>query len=367
MKTAKELARSNVWDLRPYRPGKPIEEVQRELGIDDVLKLASNENPIGPSPKVIEAIQNAITDVRLYPDASCYYLKEALAGFHGVPADRLTLANGTDEIITYIGLAFLEPGDNVVTSEKTFMRYESAAVTNGAEFVEVPMTVDYRYDLRKIREAVNDRTKLIFIANPNNPTGTIVTQPEVKAFMHDLPDSCVVVFDEAYIEYVRSNDFPESCAYVDEGRSVFVLHTFSKAYGLAGLRIGYAIAKPDFIDAIERVRCVFNVTRLSQAAAVAAVGDQDHVNRVVAVNTAGAGQLEQGFGQMGLEYIPTHANFIMVDFGRDGKGVFESLLREGIIIRPGDIFAMPTWGRITIGTPEQNGRLLTSLAKVLDK
>jgi histidinol-phosphate aminotransferase len=359
-----DLVNPAIWKLKPYRPGKPIEEVERELGITDVAKLASNENPLGPSPRVLETVAEEMQRVRLYPDADSYFLKRALGGHWGVGHDMLTVGNGSDDIIHFIGLTFLCPGDEVVISERSFVRYEAAATLNESVIRWVPLK-DHTYDLKAMRRQVNDKTKLVFISNPNNPTGTAVGQAGLDEFMDGLPERVIVVFDEAYCEYVTMPDFPDTLPLAREDRNVFVLRTFSKVYGLAGLRIGYGIAKPDLIKPVEIVREPFNTNRIAQAAAIAALADQEHVRRVVRNNAEGIGYIVRQCGRLGLRYIPTQANFIMIDVGRDCVPVFEALVREGLIVRTGDIFGMPTWIRVTIGTPSQNARFISTLERIL--
>ncbi len=358
------LIRPNVLELEPYSPGKPIEEVKRELGLTDVVKLASNENPLGPSPRAIEAAMRAMQSANLYPDGSCFELKQAVAKHVGMPSECLLFGNGSDELIHYIGLTFLNPGDEVITGHPSFVRYEAAAKLNNARLHLVPLR-EHRFDLPAILERVNERTKIIFIANPNNPTGTIVTADEVEVFMNALPEHVVVVWDQAYQEYVSRADYPNTLRYVREGRAVIILRTFSKAYALAGLRVGYAIARPDIIDAMNRVREPFNVNSVAQAAALAALHDQEHLRRAVELNRQGLEYLYRHFERLGLSYVRSEANCVMVDLGRDSQPVFQALLRKGVIVRTGHIFGLPTYLRITTGKPEENERFICALEEVL--
>jgi histidinol-phosphate aminotransferase len=358
------LVRPNVLELEPYSPGKPIEEVKRELGLTDVVKLASNENPIGPSPRAMEAAMRAMQSVNLYPDGSCFELRQAVAKHVGMPPECLLFGNGSDELIHYIGLTFLMPGDEVITGYPSFVRYEAAAKLNNAPLHLVPLR-EHRFDLPAILERISQRTKLVFIANPNNPTGTIVTADEVEAFMKALPEHVVVVFDQAYQEYVSRSDYPDTLGYVREGRHVIVLRTFSKAYALAGLRVGYAIARPDIIDAMNRVREPFNVNSVAQAAALAALQDQEHLRRAVELNRQGLEYLYRHFERLGLPYVRSEANCVMVDLQRDSQPVFQALLRKGVIVRTGHIFGLPTYLRITTGKPEENERFIRALEEVL--
>lgn len=359
-----ELIRPNVLQLEPYSPGKPIEEVKRELGLTEVIKLASNENPLGPSPHAIAAALRAMQSANLYPDGSCFELRQAVAKHDDVPPDYLLFGNGSDELIHYIGLTFLMPGDEVIVGHPSFVRYEAAAKLNNALLRVIPLR-EHRFDLVAMKQKVNDHTKLIFIANPNNPTGTIVTQDEVEAFMDGMPEHVVVVFDQAYQEYVSREDYPDTLRYVREGRNVMQLRTFSKAYALAGLRVGYVIARPELIDALNRVREPFNVNSVAQAAALAALQDQEHLRHAVELNRRGLEYLYQHFERLGLPYVPSEANCVMVDLRRDSQAVFQELLKRGVIVRTGHIFGLPTYLRVTTGKPEENERFICALEEVL--
>ncbi|SMB92567.1 histidinol phosphate aminotransferase apoenzyme [Thermanaeromonas toyohensis ToBE] len=357
--------REAILEIKPYVPGKPIEEVQRELGIQDVVKLASNENPLGPSPEAVLALREAVEKIHFYPDGTCYYLKEALAAKLGVTPDKLIIGNGTDEILKLLAEAFVNPGEEIVVADPTFSEYEFAAQVMGGRAIKVPCR-DFRHDLTAMAEAITSRTRLVFICNPNNPTGTIVEQDELDAFLAKVPTNVLVVIDEAYNEYVTSPAYPDSLAYVRSGRpNVIVLRTFSKIYGLAGLRVGYGISQPEIIHALNRVREPFNVNFLAQVAATAALKDEIHVAKSREINREGKEFLYRELEALGLQFIPTEANFIFVDVGRDSREVFNRLLRKGVIVRTGDIFGYPTFLRITIGTPRQNQRLIASLREVL--
>jgi histidinol-phosphate aminotransferase len=354
----------NVTRLVPYRPGKPIEEVKRELGLSHVIKLASNENALGPAPRAAAAMQEAAARVHLYPDGACYELRQAVAAHLGVPGDHLIFGNGSDDIIHLLGVTFLAPGDEAIQADPSFVRYEAAAILNRAPCHLVPLR-DWTHDLQAMADRINERTRLIFIANPNNPTGTIVKAVEVSRFMREVPDRALVVFDEAYFEYVEAADYPDSLRYVREGENVIVLRTFSKAYGLAGLRVGYGVARPEIIGPLERVREPFNVNLVAQAAAAAALGDTEHVRRSQAMNREGRERFYRAFDELGLKYAPTEANFVWVDVGRDSVEVFNALLRRGVIVRTGDIFGAETHLRVTIGTAGENEAFLSALKDVL--
>ena len=359
-----DLVKENICRLKPYSPGKPIEEVEREFGVKDIMKLASNENPLGPSPKALAAMKDALGKVALYPDGSCYYLKNALAKHWGVGETELLPGNGSDELIHYIGVTFLSDGDGVIQADPSFVRYESASVLNNCNCTMVPLK-SFTHDLDAMADAIDDRTRLIFVANPNNPTGTAVTSKDVERFMARLPNRVIAVFDEAYYEYVESPDYPRMYDYVKAGANVIILRTFSKIYGLAGLRVGYAIARPEIIECLNQVREPFNVNSVAQAGALASLDDPKQVERSVRCNSEGKKYLYREFDRMGLPYAPSEANFIFVDVKTDCRPVFTELLKRGVIVRTGDIFGFPTFFRITIGTESENRRLIQALSEVL--
>src|SRR5712692_2537442 len=323
------LVAENILRLQPFVPGKPIEEAQREYGLTDFCKLASNENALGPSPLALAAIHDAAMNVGLYPDAACYQLTRDLAAHWGVEPENLIIGNGSDEIIQFLGLAFVQPGDEVLTARPSFVRYEAAAVLNGGILIEVPLR-DHRFDLEAMAERLSDRTRVIFIANPNNPTGTMVTRAAVERFLERVPERAIVAMDEAYFEYVDTPVFPDSWEYVRQGRNVIVLRTFSRIYGLAGLRFGYGMARPELIRYLRQVREPFNVNSLAQAAACASLRDPDQVERSRRMNREGKAMLGAAFDAMGLPYAPTEANFILVDVQQDSRAVYEALLQRGV-------------------------------------
>ncbi len=354
----------NISRLIPYQPGKPIEEVKRELGLTEVTKLASNENPLGPSPKAVQAMRDVAEKVYLYPDGACYELRQAVASHLNLPEDHLIFGNGSDEIIHYLGVTYLQPGDEVIQADPSFVRYEAAAILNDAPCIKVPLK-HWTHDLEAMADQITERTRLIFIANPNNPTGTIVTHREVETLLNRLPARVLLALDEAYFEYVENPDYPRGVEFVQEGRNVILLRTFSKAYGLAGLRLGYGIARPEIVGHLDQVREPFNVNLIAQAAGVAAIADQEHVERSRQVNAAGKRMLYGAFEALGMEYAPTEGNFIWVDVGRNSREVFNALLKRGVIVRTGDIFGAPTHLRVTIGTQSQNETFLNALEEVL--
>jgi histidinol-phosphate aminotransferase len=359
------IVKECVLRIRPYRPGKPIEEVEREYGISNAIKLASNENPLGPSPKAVAAMQEAAPKMALYPEDTCFYLKRDLAAHLGVPEDWLMLGNGSDEVLHCVGLAFLSPGDEVLQADPSFVMYETNTHLNGATPVVVPLK-NHRFDLDAMASRLSDRTKVVFICNPNNPTGSIVTKDELSAFMEKVPPKAIVVFDEAYVEYVESPSFPDTLEYVRQGRNCVVARTFSKIYALAGLRVGYGIAPPHIVRYLQQVRPPFNVNTMAQVAARASLADPDQVARSRRVNSEGKRFLYAAFERMGLQYVPTEANFIWVDTRVDSRAVFEGLIRRGVIVRTGDVFGMPTFIRVTIGVQEQNQRFVEALEELLD-
>ncbi|MGE5557601.1 MAG: histidinol-phosphate transaminase [Bacillota bacterium] len=358
-----QIARPQLAAIKPYVPGKPIEEVQRELGITDVIKLASNENPLGPCPEAREAIKKAADKVSLYPDGNVYYLKNALAERLGVEAKNIMVGNGSDEILELLGHAFLTPDSEIIVADPTFSEYEFSARLMGAQVKSIPCR-DMRHDLPAMKAAVSRRTKIIFLCNPNNPTGTYVTKAEVDDFLDGLPGDIIVAFDEAYFEYAEAGDYPDGMNYFREGRNVIVLRTFSKIYGLAGLRVGYGVAPEGLIAMLGKVREPFNVNLVAQEAARASLGSS-HVEKSRALNGAGKNQLYRAFEKMGLKYWPTETNFILVELPRDCREVFAALQKRGVIIRTGDIYGLPKCIRVTVGNLEQNERFLRELAAVI--
>jgi len=358
------LTRPCVKNLQPYTPGKPIEEVRREYGLTDIIKLASNENPLGPSPAAVQAMCEAAREVRLYPDNDCYLLRRALSERLGVKANQVLLGHGSDELIHNIGLAFISPGDEVMMCSGPFSQYEFTAKLMDATPVYVPMK-DFRYDIAAMIGRLSPRTKVVFVGNPNNPSGTIVTRAELHQLSGALPDETVLVMDEAYYEYVDDAEYPESLELVAEERAVIVLRTFSKIYALAGLRIGYGATTPELATALERVREPFNVSSIAQAAALASLQDSDQIERTRSLNRKAKDYLYRGLERLGLAYTPSQANFVWVDMARDCRGVFTELLRRGVIVRTGDAFDAPTHIRVTTGTPEQNERFIAALEEVL--
>lgn len=348
-------------DLKPYEPGKPAEEVKRELGLTEVDKLASNENCIGPSPAAVDAATRALTNVHFYPESKCFYLRAALAEKLKVPPEMLVFGNGSHELLDLAVRTFVFDDEEVLTAHFTFVAYQLSARSSGRRLVEVPLR-DMRYDLPAMAEKINDKTKLILLANPNNPTGTIFTTGELETFLEAVPKDVVVIVDEAYFEYVDDPDYPNSLQYHDGERRIMTTRTFSKIHGLAGLRIGYAVGHPDLIDALERCRLAFNVSRIAQAAALAALEDTEHIERSREAVKAGKEYLLPQFDELGITYWPSQTNFVMVELDRPSHEMHPELLKRGVIIRP-----MPgNYARITIGLPEQNRHLIEALHQILD-
>ena len=346
--------------IQPYQGGKPIEEVQRELGITDIIKLACNENPLGPSPLAVQAIAENATQVHRYPDGNAYYLKRELAQYLEVSPEHLILGNGSNDVLQLIAEAYVAPGDEVIYAAGAFVVYNLVTKLCGATAVIVPMVAD-THDLVAMAAAITDKTKVIFVANPNNPTGTMVTADETAVFMAQVPDDVLVVFDEAYYEYVARSDYPQTLPYVLEGRNFIITRTFSKIYGLAGLRIGYGIAPPPLVETLNRVRQPFNCSLVGQAAARAALKDTGHVKESQKSNAAGKTFLYKAFDDMGFRYIETEGNFIMLHAAQLGTDIADALLKQGIIVRPMAGYGYPNSVRVTIGTQQENERFVTAL------
>jgi histidinol-phosphate aminotransferase len=350
----------DIASLSPYVPGKPIEELQRELGLARVIKLASNENPLGSSPKALAALSGGISTLHRYPDGGAFRLRESLADRWKVTPDHVILGNGSDEILGLLARTFLAPGDEAVMADQTFVIYKMEVTAAHGKPVIIPLK-QWRHDLQTMASAITDRTKLLFVCNPNNPTGTMVSAAEVELLLSRVPAHVVIVFDEAYFEYVRSEQFPDSMSYVKQGRNVIVLRTFSKIYGLAGLRIGYGVTTAEITNFLNRIRPPFNANSLAQRAALAALGDDEHVAQSRMANEAGLGQMVKGLTELGFVPVPSEANFVYVDIGRDGRAVFEALLREGVIVRHIEGRMI----RVTIGLEEENREFLAALKRVI--
>ena len=353
--------RNEINNMRPYIPGKPIEDVQKELGLDEVIKLASNENPLGCSSLAKEAITSNLDILSLYPDGNTGNLRSALSKHLNVAENQLIFGAGSDEIIGVLAEVFLCPGEELLTSDQSFPRYDSAAHLMGGNIVKVPLT-NFTYDLAKMKKSVSEKTKLIILANPNNPAGTYFTDTSLVDFLDFVPDNVLVVLDEAYFEYVDANDYPKSLELLEKHSNIIILRTFSKAYGLASLRVGYGIASPEIVELLNRVRNPFNVNTLAQVAAVASLKDQDFVRKTVTLNKEVKAYLYKELKDMNICFAPTEANFVMFDAGGPSDVLFEKLQERGYIIRPA--FGVPNWVRVTLGTMAQMEGFVTVLKEI---
>lgn len=364
-----KYASSGVLGLSPYQPGKPIDELKREYGVSNIIKLASNENPLGPSPRALEAMRAGLEGVWLYPDGNGFELKKRLAARHGVEMSQITLGNGSSDVLEFVLRVFVSRDDEVLFSEHSFALYPILTQAVGGSAVAAPAK-NWGHDLDAMRSCITDRTRVIFIANPNNPTGTWLGATELEAFVKDVPAHTLVVVDEAYFDYAMepatgAADYPDASAWVSRYPNLMVARTFSKSYGLAGLRVGYAVSHPQVADLMNRVRPPFNVNSVALAAAAAALDDEEHLRRSVRLNAEGLRQLTDGFTAMGLDFIPSVGNFISVDVGRTASPLYEALLHEGVIVRPVANYGMPNHLRVTVGTKQENKRFLEALQKVL--
>ena len=359
----KNLVRPWLHSLEPYPPGKPIDELEREYGVSDSIKLASNENPLGPSPRALAALQAALGDVHRYPDGSCYHLRRALARKLRVSPDSLVFGNGSNEIIELVVRTFLHAGEEAVMADQAFVIYRMLVQAQGGRAITVPLR-NFTHDLEAMADAITPATRLVFLANPNNPTGTIVFREQWQEFLAAVPRDVVIVMDEAYFEYVEDPRYPDGLSDVGGDHLLIVLRTFSKIYGLAGLRIGYGVAHPAIIDLLNRLRAPFNVNTLAQVAALAALDDDAHVERTRQVNREGMAFLTAAFAELGLECVPSWANFILVRVGNAAR-LYDQLLRRGVIVRPVPVYGFPEHVRVTVGTAAENERLVTELRALM--
>jgi len=358
----------NEWisNLSVYEPGRPMKELARELGLEsaeEITKLASNENALGPAPSVIEAMSRAAGEMHIYPDGSSFYLRQALAEKLNVEMEQIIIGNGSNELIEFLAHVYLSQGKQIVMSDRAFIVYKLIASAYHAQTISVPMK-GFTHDLDAMLAAITPDTRLVFIANPNNPTGTAVASSDIERFMEQVPDHVEVVFDEAYIEFLPPEQRPDTLRYVRERSNVYVLRTFSKAYGLAGLRIGYGVASAEAVELLHRVRQPFNVNAMAQVAAQAALADDAHLNEVLNSVAEGRRMLEAGLNEMGIEFVPSVANFILVKTGQ-ARRVFAELQRKLLIVRAMDGYGLPDYVRITVGTPEQNKQILTALNELI--
>ena len=361
-----KLARKGILNISSYVPGKSIEEVQKEFGAKRWVKLASNENLLGPSPKAIAAIRRELPNIYLYPEGPCTILRKALAKKFAVSEGMVVVSNGADNIIVMIASAFINEGDEVIMADPTFSVYANVTQMMGGRPIKVKLK-DFTHDLNAMLKKINRKTKLVFICNPNNPTGTTVSMESLNSFLSRLPERVIVVLDEAYGDFVEDPFYPNGLRYVKKRKQVIVLRTFSKIYGLAGLRIGFALGREDLVDCLYQVREPFPVHRLAQVAAVAALKDEGHAIKSIRLVYEGRRYLYGELDRVGLSYVPSQANFILVNFAKDSEEISRAFLKEGIIIRPGKIWGYPTFARVTIGRMEDNRRFMKALRKILKK
>ena len=362
-----ELAVPGVRALTPYQPGKPIEELQREYGITDVIKLASNENPLGPSPRALRAIQRELHELARYPDGNGFNLRQALAGQYQLAIEQFTLGNGSNDLLDVIARTFTSVGDEIIFSQHAFAVYPLVTQAIGATGVVTPAD-NWGHDLSAMAKAVTDKTRLIFVANPNNPTGTGFGQAQLDSFLQQVPPHIIVVLDEAYFEYachLAETDYANGLSLLDQYPNLIITRTFSKAYGLAGLRVGYAVSQPDIANLLNRVRQPFNVNSLALCAATAALADEEHLHATLELNNKGMQQYQAAFSQLGLVFIPSLGNFVSVNVGDNAAGVYDALLRSGVIVRPIANYAMPGFLRFSIGTEAENSRAITALRQII--
>ena len=364
------LAVSGVQGLRPYQPGKPVDELERELGIRNIIKLASNENPLGPSSRVLDVVRSHLAELARYPDGNGFRLKRALADKLGVAPDQITLANGSSEVLGLIASVFLSEKNRAVYSEHAFAMYPIVVQAVGARAAVAPASTTasgqrYGHDLDAMLKLVDADTRVVFIANPNNPTGTYLSGRVLDGFLSELPKSVLCVVDEAYFEYVGVDDYPNTIEWLDRYPNLIVTRTFSKAYGLAGLRVGYSVSHPEIADLLNRLRQPFNVNALALVAAEAALDDEEHLLHSKAVNAVGRQQLVTAFAERGLAYIPSVANFVTVDVQRPAAAVYDRLLYQGIIVRPVENYGLPDHLRVTVGTEQENCAFIGALDRAL--
>lgn len=359
----RELANHHIRHLTPYQPGKPIEEVERELGITSSIKLASNENPLGTSKRVLQAAQEALQNAHIYPDGGQYELKSAISKHLSLSPEQITVGNGSENILELIVKTYLHQGDSAVISEFAFLTIELLIRAAGATLKIAPAN-QWGHDVDNMINAVDNKTRLVFLVNPNNPTGTYTNKADFEKLLQSIPSHIIIVIDEAYCEYIDKPDYPQALSYLADYPNLIITRTFSKVYGLAALRLGYAVSSPEIADMLNRARLPFNVNSVVAKAGCAALEDQDHVNKSVALNRDGMQQLENGLRKQGRSFIPSIGNFITIDVGH-GKDVYQKLLLEGVIVRPLHAYNMPRHIRVTVGTPEQNERFLNALERVM--
>ncbi len=362
---SKELVADYIKALIPYVPGKPVEELERELGIKDSIKIASNENPLGPSPKAVASLQNVLGGLHRYPDGNATTFKDKLSEKLGIKPDMIVIGNGSNEVLELVAATFMRPGDHAIVSEHAFVVYDLSVDSRGYEKTVVPPGKDHGHDLKAMAAAVKDNTRILFIANPNNPTGTYNTKEQMDELLESIPDHVIVVLDEAYFEYVDKDDYPDGVELVKSGANVIATRTFSKIYGLAALRVGYGVMSAQMADYMNRVRQPFNTNLLAQIAAEAALDDDEFLNKVLEINLKGMKYLEEQFASMNIEYLPSVGNFILFKSPKNAKELYDQLLHKGVIIRPMGGYRLPEWLRATVGTIEENERFIAALKELL--
>lgn len=361
-----KLARKGILKITPYIPGKSIEEAKEEVKAKRWIKIASNENLLGPSPKALKAIMKELPNIHLYPEASCAELRNAIAKKFKISSDMIVISNGVDNVILLIGAAFVNEGEEVIMADPTFPVYTNVTQIMGGKPIKIKLK-DFRHDLEGMLKRVNKKTKLVFICNPNNPTGTIISKEELDKFLSKVPDRVIVILDEAYGEFVNDPNYPQSLDYVKEKKQLIVLRTFSKVYGLAGLRIGYAIGRSDLIRCLYQVRDPFPVHRLAQVAAVSAINDRSHIEKSIKLVSEGRQYFYRELKRLGFNYVESQANFVFIDFGIDSGKLAQALLEEGIIIRPGKMWGYSNYARVTIGRMKDNQKFIKTLEKLKKK
>lgn len=362
---SKNLFRNEVASIKPYIPGKPVEDLKKELGLEDIIKLASNENPLGPSPKAMEYIQNEIAHINIYPDANSTKLKEKLALKHNVSVNNIAIGNGGEELLKLIAEAFINAGDEAIMANVTFGKYASEVAFLGGIPVEIPLK-NYKHDFKAFIENINEKTKLIYVCNPNNPVGNIMPKEDIEYLVNNVPEDVVIVFDEAYYDYaIKNSDYPQTLDMLKDRSNIIILRTFSKVAGIAAVRVGYLLTSEEIAGAINKTKLVFNVNRLAQAAALGALEDAEHIKKTVELNYKSLALMEKYFEENNFEYVKSNANFVFVDVKKDSKVVFQKLLQKGVIIRPGYLWAWDNWLRVSTGTIEETERFINTLEEVL--
>ncbi|MBP9855007.1 MAG: histidinol-phosphate transaminase [Candidatus Omnitrophica bacterium] len=364
MRDLKNLAKKTVFTIKPYVPGKPIEEVKRELGLKEVIKLASNENPYGPSPKVLKAIHAAALQINRYPDGNCFYLRKVLSQYLNVAPNQLIFGNGSDELIVLAARLFVNEGDEVISAKPSFLIYDIASKIAGANIKSIPLN-NFHYDLDGMKKAITDKTRIIFLGNPDNPSGTYLKQKDVERFLEGIPEDILIFFDEAYYEYVNAKDYVDSIKLLKKHKNVIVTRTFSKMYGLAGLRVGYGIAHPEVCDLFDRMREPFNINSIAQAAAMTCLNDQKYYQNVAKKIDTQRNFLYESFKKLKLNFQPSSTNFTLVKVNGDASSVVKKLMENGIIVRDMSTWGMEHYIRITVGSKEENQKLVKALGKIL--